>query len=648
MPETDLAGRCQVQNGPEDGPARGSMPDAHLKPFDRVLYEGLLVAFGKVLSQYNAFARSSMLKDVGREVVRYLDKHGYKIGETGSIDDLARMIDLFTRNGFAEKLEIEPAEIGQRFIWHDLYLLDAYQELHELTDNPFLSCPLNLCLLHLADKHNKVLRLLKKTFDMDSRVTVSEYEIVDQTSPRDAESDPLVIENVRLYEVAQARADRLEKAQEELEKYADELLEAKEEAERQSRLLQEQTRQNKLLAQALQSTAECVCITDTSDHLLFVNESFLRTYGYEEPELRGQHIGMVRASSNVAAAVQGILPATLEGHWEGEVLNRRKDGSEFPIWLSTSAVRDEEDRPTALIGVAKDISERKQAEARLEAAQQRLVEMSRLAGMAEVATGILHNMGNLLNSVVVSATIISERIKESSGDKLLPAAHMLEEHSDNIAGFISHDPKGKRVLPYLAKLGERLNKERQVVLSELRLLTDRIEDMRGIVAAQQSYAKVSGLTQEVCLASLIEDVFRIMRPEFESCHIRLERDFKGIPSVNTDKHRVFQILLNLIRNAAEAIKDSGRPEGWVRVRMREIEEARIRIEVQDSGVGLAPENLTRVFAHGFSTKRDGHGFGLHAGALAAREMRGSLWAESEGLGHGATFVLELPVRVPAD
>ena len=147
---------------------------------------------------------------------------------------------------------------------------------------------------------------------------------------------------------------------------------------------------------------------------------------------------------------------------------------------------------------------------------------------------------------------------------------------------------------------------------------------------------------EVSLAELVADAFRIIESGFERHHIHVVKEFDDLPSINADKHKILQILLNLLRNAKQAIKDGDNPEREIRVRLRLHTPDRIRIEVEDTGVGLPRENLTRIFAHGFTTKRDGHGFGLHSGALAAREMGGSLWAESEGPGAGATFVLELP------
>ncbi len=187
-----------------------------MENFERTLYESLLVAFGKILAKYNAFAQGSILRDVGKEIIEYLNRHGFDFEETGDTSDLARLTKLFIENGFAEKLEVQPAEKGHNYIWHGLYGRAAYKELHEISDNPFLACPLNLCLYYLAQKHGKSMKLLDKQFDGDSGVVESQYEVVELEPLSVGELDPLVIENARLYELAQERADRLEKAQKEI------------------------------------------------------------------------------------------------------------------------------------------------------------------------------------------------------------------------------------------------------------------------------------------------------------------------------------------------------------------------------------------------------------------------------------------------
>jgi len=182
------------------------------------------------------------------------------------------------------------------------------------------------------------------------------------------------------------------------------------------------------------------------------------------------------------------------------------------------------------------------------------------------------------------------------------------------------------------------------LLAELESLSSHVGHIKQIVATQQSYAKLSGLVENISLSDVVDDALRILEAGLVRHKIGVEREFEILPTIAADKHQVLQILLNLLRNAKQAVQEGGGEQRVIRISIRRLGERRISLAVQDNGVGLAPENLTRIFAHGFTTKADGHGFGLHSCALAASQMGGSLRAESEGPGHGATFVLELPLR----
>jgi signal transduction histidine kinase len=289
------------------------------------------------------------------------------------------------------------------------------------------------------------------------------------------------------------------------------------------------------------------------------------------------------------------------------------------------------------------VKDKDEAYAQLAEAQQGLITLSRQAGMAEVASGVLHNVGNVLNSVNVSATLVANQIRESRLTNLIALTDLLEEHSGNLPDFLSSDPKGQRVMPYLAKLTKCLGEEHQTMLREVESLTRHIDHIKEIVAAQQSYGAVSGLIETLSLQDLVEDAIRIVEPGISRHGIHLERGYQAVPLVAVDKHQILQILLNLLRNAEDAINEAGKPEKLIHVRISRPEDDRVRIEVHDNGVGLPPENLTRIFAHGFTTKPHGHGFGLHSGALAAKQLGGTLWAQSDGPGQGAVFTLELPL-----
>ena len=309
-----------------------------------------------------------------------------------------------------------------------------------------------------------------------------------------------------------------------------------------------------------------------------------------------------------------------------------KNGTYLWMLARGEALRDSSGMAYRIAGSHTDITDRKRVE-----------ELSRLSGMAEVATGVLHNVGNVLNSINMTATLIASKTRELRIDNLSASIQLLRQHADDLTGYLTRDPKGQRVLPYLEKLGEHFQEKRQRLLVELGLLQEHVDHVKRIVATQQNYAKVSGVTEEISLPALVEDAFRMIQPGFERHGIRIERDYDDLPTLFADKHNILQILLNLLRNAKDAIKAGNNPDRAIRIRIKRHEEHRVRIEVRDSGVGLSGENLTRVFAHGFTTKLNGHGFGLHSGALAAQQMGGTLFAESDGPGCGATFILDLPL-----
>ncbi|MDH5559790.1 MAG: HAMP domain-containing histidine kinase [Deltaproteobacteria bacterium] len=179
--------------------------------FREKLYEATLFGFGKILSKYNVFAYDTIVKDVGYEVIQYLKEEGYSIDEANDLSDIHRVIDLFVENGFVDKLEVVPAEKGHNFIWHNLYGMKAYEKLQHITHNPFLSCPLNASLVYIANRNGKSLKLHNKVFHPSTRVTESQEEIVDR-NPTDSKGfDPIVIENARLYELAEERNQELNK-----------------------------------------------------------------------------------------------------------------------------------------------------------------------------------------------------------------------------------------------------------------------------------------------------------------------------------------------------------------------------------------------------------------------------------------------------
>jgi signal transduction histidine kinase len=294
--------------------------------------------------------------------------------------------------------------------------------------------------------------------------------------------------------------------------------------------------------------------------------------------------------------------------------------------------------------VSQDITERRLAEQELEELNKQLLVASRQAGMAEVATNVLHNVGNVLNSVNVSASLAAERIRKSKCAGLVRVAELLSAQSD-LAAFMS-GPQGQHLPAYLQELAKELLAERDASVDELGALRANVEHIKEIVAMQQGHARRGGITDTLDMRTLVEDSLRMNEGAFSRHGVTIERDFAEVPLIQVDKHRVLQILVNVIRNAKYACAEMTGGEKRVTVRVRATPSS-ILVTVRDTGIGIPAENLERIFNHGFTTRAEGHGFGLHSSALAAREIGGSLHAESGGVGQGATFTLTLPLT-PAE
>jgi PAS domain S-box-containing protein len=386
-----------------------------------------------------------------------------------------------------------------------------------------------------------------------------------------------------------------------------------------------------------------IVYADRGGKFLRFNTAFCTMLGFRSAELAGANIGDFTCAEDAARVAAGLLSL-----WNGDVqfvdLEKRylrKDGSMLWVRTTTALVREDGAAPEYSVEYLRDISARKDTAQELERVHKQLMTASRQAGMAEVATNVLHNVGNILNSVNISASLVIERVKQSKGPGVSRLAALLQEKGAAAAEFLAHDERGKRIPEYLTSLGEQLASDQKMTLEELASLRDNLEHIKDTVAMQQSYAKLCGVTETVAVADLVEDSLRLNAGAFVRHGVTLRREFSEVPPITVDKHKVLQILVNLVRNAKYACDESGRADKLLTLRI-ESAPAGVRICVIDNGVGIPPENIPRLFTHGFTTRASGHGFGLHSGALAAQELGGTLRVMSDGPGRGATFILELP------
>ena len=293
-----------------------------------------------------------------------------------------------------------------------------------------------------------------------------------------------------------------------------------------------------------------------------------------------------------------------------------------------------------------ELKARVRAALRMRQVQTELNAKSRQAGMAEIATTVLHNVGNVLNSVNVSAELVSSQMRTSKAQGLGKVAQLMNEHVNDLSDFLTKDHKGKMLPNYLLKLAEVVTAEQQSIIEELGQLTKGIDHIKTIVAAQQSYAVAVSIVETVPVPELIEDALRMSGGSLSRQEVTVVKEMADLPLLSLDRHRVLLILVNLIRNAKQALDGVTDRSPCITFGTSLADGPVLRITVADNGNGITPEHLARIFSHGFTTRKDGHGFGLHSCALAAQEMGGSLSVHSDGAGQGATFTLDIPLDAP--
>lgn len=338
---------------------------------------------------------------------------------------------------------------------------------------------------------------------------------------------------------------------------------------------------------------------------------------------------------NIMSTGEPILGQTVRIPWA--------DGHHTWSYVSKLPLRDETGEIAGTFAIARDITKELEMKQALEKAKSNLIDASRSAGMAEVATGVLHNIGNVLTSLNVSAAVVATTLHQSKAGSLARLSALIEEHRDDLGRFLTEDPKGSRVPEFLESLARNAIEERDRLLHEIDSLQANVDHIKEIVTMQQAYATTIGVVEPLDASQLMEDAVRMNAGSLVRHEVSAARDFQPTPPVLAEKAKVLQILVNFIRNAKYACDEGGPSQKLITLRVEPGRPGFVRLAVQDNGIGIPPENIGRIFEHGFTTRKNGHGFGLHSAFLAAREMKGSVSVESAGTGHGATFILELPL-----
>ena len=391
----------------------------------------------------------------------------------------------------------------------------------------------------------------------------------------------------------------------------------------------------------LRSMADSLLVIDADMTIGSVNPSLLELLGYEEEALVGQSPGLIFGEEFAQGAI--IENLLLQGSVSGiESSFLTSTGQSIPISVSGSMMQDEQGQFQGLVCVAQDITERKRMEEEKLQLHEQLLETSRQLGMAEVASDVLHNVGNVLNSINVSIGVVADLVKNSMVGDVGRISQLFQKHREDLGNYFSTNPKGKQIPAYLEKLSSQLAEEQRTAITELDRLRENAQHAQHCVASQQDLARAKGISEPIAVAELLEEALAANQEYLDSSQVAIVREFGEIPLLIVDRRQVLEVMVDVIRNACQAMASVSRKQLVVRAELIPGPPDSVCLEVADSGIGIASDNLTKIFGQGYNTEDSGRGMSLHNGALIAKNLGGALRAHSEGVGHGATFSLDLP------
>lgn len=316
------------------------------------------------------------------------------------------------------------------------------------------------------------------------------------------------------------------------------------------------------------------------------------------------------------------------------------DSSLKSRWTSTTKIpfKDKNGKIIGIMGTGRDITDRKEIQETLRSQE---IELAHQSGKAEVAVDVLHNIGNVLNSIYVSSVEMVEILSKSRLQGLIKANHMLQSNQNNMVDFIQNDPKGLALFDYYIKIGEELLAEKTHFENELGHQLNKINIMKEILEIQQSYAKSPSFLEKLKVNNVIKDSLLILQRSITKNQIVLENKLAKDLTIYTNKAKLTHIIINIVKNAIEAMEQA-MPYDRILTIDYQKDNTFTYLTFTDKGEGIAHENLTKIFNHGFTTKKEGKGFGLHACANSMTELKGTISAASEGVGKGSTFTLAFP------
>ncbi|MBU3918199.1 PAS domain S-box protein, partial [bacterium] len=416
------------------------------------------------------------------------------------------------------------------------------------------------------------------------------------------------------------------------------------------------------LYKIIETTTDIVSISTPDSRILYFNSAGKKQLNLKDSDFKNLQIKDFHPQWAYNIIIQEGIPSAIKNSvWTGETALLIPGGTEIPISQVIMTHKSNTGKLRYVSTIMRDISELKQTEeelrkhqeqleelveertSALKKAQGQLMEKAHKAGMADIAAGILHNIGNILNSINTSAETIDGILKHSSVKQLQKANELLRNNIDTLTEFISKNPKGPQLMKYYLKLEESFVNEQKAVKDDIKRLKDGIRVIVDIITAQQKYAGLESFLEEHSITAIIEDALTMQSSTISNSDITVIKNYSDVPRVLIQKAKLIHILVNLINNARDAMLSFPKKDRKLIIDL-ENDKVNVYLKVTDKGEGININSLKKVFTHGYTTKDQGHGFGLHSCANLMTEMGGKMWVESEGSGKGSMFVLCFPIK----
>jgi len=389
----------------------------------------------------------------------------------------------------------------------------------------------------------------------------------------------------------------------------------------------------------LDNIGEGIIVLDENDAIESMNPAAENIFAMKEDDAIGLNSAVLIANND---DINSIFNSS-ENRQPKEYQGLRSNRSTFPLEFVVSTMDVGE--KSLRVCILRDVTTRKETEATLADAQGQLVDAAHKSGMADMATGVLHNIGNILNSVNLAGEEIHRISSTSKISGLIKANQLLQENEENMGEFLTQDARGQKLPNYFIKMGKVLNDEIAQINIESKGLMKKTTMMQEVLSTQQAYATSGFHNEQLNLTELIEDSLKIQEASLKKWGVKLDKQYAEIPDCMGQKSKLLQVITNLVKNAKEAMNDNdqyNRPKEML-IETGRLNDNAIYLKIKDNGCGINKEQLAKIFNHGFTTKETGHGFGLHTCANAMTEMKGALNVDSEGVQKGATFTVTIPV-----